>query len=106
MSTGGDVQMPAAGPCGRIVTYVSLRARSAELRMREAHAALEVAELADATPAELERLERAFLQATAAYDAARSLSSRVETAAPSLPGERRGPFRGRPDDEASDGEVC
>jgi hypothetical protein len=59
------------------VTYASLRARSAELRMREAYAALEAAELAGAPPTELERLECAFLQATMAYDAARTLSKRV-----------------------------
>jgi len=71
------VQASAAGPRGRVVTYASLRTRSAELRMREAHAALEAAELAGATPTEMERLERAFLHAMATYEAARSLSSQV-----------------------------
>jgi len=74
----GSVLRPRdTGPRERIVTYASLRTRSAELRMREAYAALETAELAGARPIELERLEHAFLQATAAYDAARSLSSLV-----------------------------
>jgi len=78
---GSVMQASAAGPHhGRVVTYASLRARSAELRMREAYAALEAAELAGATSTELERLERAWLQATAAYDAARSLSERAARA--------------------------
>jgi hypothetical protein len=77
-SGDGSGQLPTAtGPRERVVTYASLRARSAELRMREAYAALEVVEFACATPLELERLERAFHQATVAYEAARSLSERT-----------------------------
>jgi len=88
LPSGNDIglQLSAMGPHERVATYVSLRARSAELRMREAHGALEAAELAGALPIELDRLERAFLRATAAYDAARSLSSRVAVGT-SSPGE-------------------
>ncbi len=77
---GRGLQPTPADPHRRVVTYASLRERSAELRMREAHAALEAAELAGATSFELERLESAFLQATAAYDAARTLTERAKYA--------------------------
>ncbi len=80
LGDGSGLQPTATGPRERVVTYASLRARSAELRMREAYAALEAAEHAGATPTELERLERAFLHATVAYDAARSLSERTTSA--------------------------
>jgi hypothetical protein len=79
---GSDLQPTPAGPHGRGITYATLRARSAELQMREAHAALEAAELAGATPTDMERLERAFLRATTAYDAARSLSLHVTVSTP------------------------
>jgi len=78
MGDQSGLREPAAGPHrGRVVTYTWLRARSAELRMREAYAALEAAELAGAATAELERLERECTRATVAYDAARSLSERM-----------------------------
>src|SRR5262249_17201774 len=70
---------------GGVIPYVSRRRRSAELRRHEAPAARGAGELASAPPAELERLERAFLMATAAYSAARSLSERVTS-----PGEAMG----------------
>jgi len=52
-------------------------ARSAELRLREAYAALEAAELAGVAQGKLGRLERGCARATAAYDAARALSGRL-----------------------------
>ncbi len=55
-------------------------ARSAELRMCEGYVVLEAVALAGVTPTELERPDRAFLQATAAYNAARSLSERMMSA--------------------------
>jgi len=78
---GSGLRMSAMGPGARVVSYASLRTRSAELRMREAYAALEAAEFTCAAPTELERVEHAFLHAVAAYDAARSLSSHVGASA-------------------------
>jgi len=86
---GSDLQAWAARPHGRVVTYASLRVRSAELRMRQAYAALEAGEFASMLPTELERLERTFQQATAAYSAARSLSSQVAASALPPDGESR-----------------
>jgi len=86
---GGLEEEGAPSAHWRLVTYTSLRARSAELRLREAYAALEAAELACAASAELERLERACLRATASFDAACSLSERVVAGTPAA-ATRRG----------------
>jgi len=58
-------------------TWAELRAHSAEVRMRQAYAALESAELVDEAPKELDRLGQVFMRATAAYDAALFLSQRL-----------------------------
>jgi hypothetical protein len=68
---GSDLQANATGSRDRVGTYASLRARSAELRMREAYAALEMAEAAGRPGRELDRLAAVFERALGAHDAAR-----------------------------------
>ncbi len=67
----------ASGQSAHWCRWAELRARSAELRMRQAYAALEAAELAGCSPRELERLAEAFERATSARAAAETLLRRV-----------------------------
>ncbi len=68
-----------------------LRARSAEVRMREAYHALEEAELQGRSSGDLDRLERAYLRAVDAWSAARRMWSALlgDAAAAGDGGHRR-----------------
>jgi len=65
-------------PLSRWQTWAGLRARSAELRMREAYAALEMAEAACQPSRELERLAAHFAQASAGCAAAEAMLQHLD----------------------------
>jgi hypothetical protein len=78
---GEPVPCEASGQWARWHRWAELRARSAELRMRQAYAALEVAETSgQVSPRELERLADVFAQESAACAAAEAMLADVRDA--------------------------
>ncbi len=68
-SARGEGTSGTSGRGEEAVPPLSLRVRSAELRMRQAYAAFEAAELRSGAAQELTRLEAAYLHAVSAYEA-------------------------------------